>query len=106
MKDVLACLFLALTIGVSSPAQQTAVTRLDGSRISGAEIDQAVNRLMKAAEVIGVAVAIFDHGKLAYVNAFGFRDKDKNLALTADSVMSAASITETHIRVPGNATRG
>ena len=94
MKDIFACLFLVLAIGVSSPAQQTAVTRLDGSRISGAEIGQTVNRLMKAAEVTGVAVAVFDHGKLAYVNAFGFRDKEKNLALTPDSVMSAASITK------------
>jgi CubicO group peptidase (beta-lactamase class C family) len=49
---------------------------------------------MKAADVTGVAIAIFNDGKVAYLNAYGFRDKEKNLPLTVDSVMSAASISK------------
>jgi len=81
--------------GVSlAAAQQSVVTRLDGSTISAAEIDATVTRLMKAAEVTGAGIAIFNHGKIAYVKAYGFRDTEKNLPLTVDSVMSAASLSK------------
>jgi CubicO group peptidase (beta-lactamase class C family) len=74
--------------------QQSAITRLDGSSISAAEIDATVNRLLNAAEVTGAGIAIFNHGKIAYLKAYGVRDKEKNLPLTVDSVMSAASISK------------
>ena len=74
--------------------QQSTVTRLDGSTISLAEIDGTMTRLMKAAEVTGAGIAILNHGKVAYQKAYGFRDKEKNLPLTVDSVMSAASISK------------
>jgi CubicO group peptidase (beta-lactamase class C family) len=70
------------------------VTRLDGSTITPAEIDGTVTRLMKAAEVTGVGIAVLDHGKVAYLKAFGFRDPEKKLPLTTDSVLSAASFTK------------
>ena len=85
---------MVLIGGVCALAQTTLVPRLDGSKISGGEIDQTVNRLMKAAEVTGVSLAVFDHGKIAYLKSYGFRDKEKNLPLTVDSVMSAASISK------------
>jgi len=71
-----------------------AVTRLDGSNITPTQIDAAVIRSMKAAHVTGVGIAIFNHGKLAYLKAFGFRDTQKRLPLTPDSVMTAASLTK------------
>jgi CubicO group peptidase (beta-lactamase class C family) len=70
------------------------VTRLDGSTITAGDIDATVTRLMKAAEVPGVDIAIFDHGKVAYLKAYGLRDKDKNLPLTVDTVMYAASFSK------------
>jgi CubicO group peptidase (beta-lactamase class C family) len=39
-----------------------------------------VTRLMKAAEVTGAGIAVFNHGKIAYMKAYGFRDKEKNLS--------------------------
>ena len=94
MKRQLAVCAMVLIGGVCALAQTTLVPRLDGSKISGGEIDQTVNRLMKAAEVTGVSLAVFDHGKIAYLKSYGFRDKEKNLPLTVDSVMSAASISK------------
>ena len=70
------------------------VKRLDGSRISANEIDQTVARLMDAAKVTGVGLAILNDGRLSYLKAYGFRDLKKNLPLTPDSVMSAASFTK------------
>ncbi len=91
-----ALLLMAMTAAASAPlaGQQTTVRRLDGSTIAAAEVDGTVARLMKAAEVTGVGIAIFNHGKIAYLKAYGFRDKEKNLPLTVDSVMSAASFSK------------
>lgn len=73
---------------------QSTVRRLDGSTITHAEIDGTVTRLMRAAEVTGVGIAMFNDGKIAYLKTYGVRDKEKTLPLTEDSVMTAASLTK------------
>jgi len=70
------------------------VRRLDGSTITGAEIDATVTRLMKAAEVPGAAIVILNGGKIVFAKGYGLRDKEKNLPLTENSVMSGASFTK------------
>ena len=62
--------------------------------ITPAEVDQTVTRLMRAAEVTGVGIAFFNGGNVASLKTYGVRDKEKNLPLTEDSVMSAASFTK------------
>ena len=79
---------------VSLAGQQKEFKRLDGSSIKPVEIDETVMRLMKAAEVPGVGLALFNDGKIAYLKAYGVRAKEENLPLTADSVMSGASFTK------------
>ncbi|HLJ14281.1 MAG TPA: serine hydrolase domain-containing protein [Bryobacteraceae bacterium] len=92
--------FLLLALLISLPAISAelpdahAVKRLDGSTITPAEIDSTITHVMKAAEVPGVGIAIFNDGKVAYLKAYGLRDKEKNLPLTPDSVMAAASFTK------------
>jgi CubicO group peptidase (beta-lactamase class C family) len=83
-----------LATAVLLAGRQTEVKRLDGSSITPAEIDATVTRLMKAAEVTGVGLTIFNNKKIAYLKAYGVRDKEKNLPLTVDSDMSAASLTK------------
>ena len=75
-------------------AQQSPIHRLDGSTITASKIDATVTRLMKAAEVPGVGIAIFNNKKIAYLKTYGLRDTEKNLPLTPDSVMTAASLTK------------
>ena len=74
--------------------QATLIKRLDGSTITPAEIDATVTRLMRAAEVPGVGIAIFNNNKIVYLKAYGVRDKEKNVPLTPDSVMTAASLSK------------
>ncbi|HET8823927.1 MAG TPA: serine hydrolase [Terriglobales bacterium] len=81
-------------LALTAVAQQPAIHRLDDSTIPAAEIDATVTRLMKAAEVPGVAIAIINHGQIAFLKAYGFRDSEKQLPLTPDSVMTAASFTK------------
>lgn len=89
-------LWLTILLLVSSfcRAQQTAARRLDGSTITTQQIDETMAHLMQAAEVTGAQIAILNHGKIAYLKAYGVRDKEKNLPLTNDSIMSAASISK------------
>ncbi len=76
----------------SKPAQN--IKRLDGSTVTPAEVDTTVTRLMRAARVTGIGIAILNDRKVAYLKAYGVRDKEKNLPLTPDSVMSAASLSK------------
>lgn len=87
---------LAVFLLVASFALATdpPVRRWDGSTIMPAQIDETVNRLMSGAQVTGAGIAILNDGNLVYVKSYGFRDKAKTLALTPDSVMSAASFTK------------
>jgi len=83
----------AATMAVGGP-HALIVKRLDGSTISASEIDATVTRLMRAAKVTGVGIAILNDQKVVYLKAYGYRDKEKALPLTPDSVMSAASFTK------------
>ena len=74
--------------------QQPPIKRLDRSTITTAEIDATIVRLMRAAEVTGVGIALINDGKVAYLKSYGVRDKEKNLPLTENSVMTGASFTK------------
>jgi len=90
-------LFIALsiaTVSLGTMNKDLTIKRLDGSAIAPSEIDATVSRLMKAAEVTGISIAILNDGKIAYLKSYGVRDKEKNLPLTDDSIMTAASFTK------------
>jgi CubicO group peptidase (beta-lactamase class C family) len=67
---------------------------LDGRTLTPQQVDAAVQQAMQTAHVTGAGVAIFNHGKVVYLKAYGVRDADKRLPLTPDSVMTAASLTK------------
>lgn len=92
MRRLFALLVVCYAVGTM--AQGTPVRRLDGSRITATEIDSTVNRLMKAAEVPGLSLAVINDDKIAYVKAYGFRDVEKKLPYTTDTIVYAASLTK------------
>jgi len=87
----LTALFLC---GLIAAAPKPAVKRLNGSTLSAAEADDTVLRLMRAAEVTGTGITIFNNGRVAYSKAYGLRDVEKQLPLTEDSVLAAASLSK------------
>ena len=93
-KTLLLIAMITATVALGTVNKEPTVKRLDGSMIAAAEIDATVTRLMRAAEVTGVGIAILNNGKIAYQKSYGVRDKEKNLPLTEDSVMTAASFTK------------
>lgn len=94
MKILLLIAMIATYLVMPADTIAPGVKRLDGSTVATAEIDETVTRLMRAAEVTGASVAILNDGKVAYLKTYGVRDKEKNLPLTEDSVMTAASFSK------------
>ena len=70
------------------------VTRLDGRRLSADSVERIVVRRMSEAQVPALAMAVIDHGEVAYMAGFGYRDVERRLPLTDTTVMYAASLTK------------
>lgn len=81
--------FLAMPFGLAC-----ALFGSDSSIEHPAQIDTAITQLIAAARVTGAGVAIFHKGRVAYLKAYGYRDTAKQLPLTPDSVMTAASLSK------------
>jgi CubicO group peptidase (beta-lactamase class C family) len=61
---------------------------------AGASIDAEVRHVMTGTRAKGMAVAVIDHGKVAYVQSYGIRNAKRD-RLAADTVMYGASLTKT-----------
>lgn len=59
------------------------------------DIDAVALRLMAAENVQGLALAVIEEGKVAYVVTYGRRSVERNLPLTVDTIMYGASLTKT-----------
>ena len=57
-------------------------------------IDAKVGKIMNQTHANGLALAIVDHGKVGYVQSYGFRNAKRD-PLTTDTVMYGASLTKT-----------
>jgi CubicO group peptidase (beta-lactamase class C family) len=98
-KWTLCGLLLMGLAGCGGPESQqfpnaASVKRLDGSTITSEEIDGTVRRVMRAGKVTGLGLAILNDQQIVYLKAYGHRSVSKNLPLTEDSVMSAASFSK------------
>lgn len=61
---------------------------------TSAAIDAEAARLMSKENVVGMAVAVIDQGKVVHVNAYGLRNRERNLPLETDTIMYGASLTK------------
>ena len=57
-------------------------------------LDAEIQRLMTAARVPGVQLALIQDGKVTYSHAYGYANVDKQQALRTDTIMYAASLTK------------
>ncbi len=57
-------------------------------------LDAQAAQLMKAGKIPGLALAVIENGRVVHVSAQGFRNVEKQLPLTQDTIMYAASITK------------
>lgn len=57
--------------------------------------DAEVARLMAGAQVQGLALAVIEGGQVVKVGTYGWRNAERRLPLTSDSIMYGASLTKT-----------
>lgn len=94
MKKILLLVGVVSLATVAAWGQSAPIKRLDGSTISQEQVDKTVSEAMSGAQVPGVALAILNQGRAVYLKGYGLRDKEKNLPMTANTVMSAASLSK------------
>ncbi len=91
LRPVCKAVLLALAIA-SANAQP--IPRLDGEKLTPAQIDSTVTQLIQSAHVTGAGIALFHNGQIAWLKAYGLRDTENNQPLTAASVMTSASLSK------------
>lgn len=94
MKVLFNLIMLLLFATAKVFAQQNTIERLDGSKISFSEIDSTVKRLMDAAAVQGVSLAVINKNKTVFIKSYGYRNKPKNELLDTASIMYGASLSK------------
>jgi CubicO group peptidase (beta-lactamase class C family) len=67
-------LYLLLLTFLPLAAHAQTITRLDGSNITAAALDQQIQQLMQAAQVQGLAVTVFNQNQPVYKKAFGYKN--------------------------------
>lgn len=82
--------------GCASPAAtaQRSPPATPASHVSAARVDADMQRLMAAAKVAGLSLALIDHGQVVLERAYGVADGETGRPLTPTTIMYAASLTK------------
>ncbi|MBE0664219.1 MAG: serine hydrolase [Candidatus Aminicenantes bacterium] len=93
MKPFWGIVIVFITVSlIAAPVKQ--IKKLDGSTINTGEIDKTMIGLMDAANVTGLALAILNNNKIAYLKTFGFRNREKGALLDENTIMLGASFSK------------
>src|SRR5215831_640274 len=79
------------------PRAQPADVGMSAERL--ALIRRSVEAEIAAGQMPGAVLAIARHGKLVYLEAFGYRDKTAGVPMTTDSIFAIASMTKPMVAV-------
>jgi CubicO group peptidase (beta-lactamase class C family) len=90
----LASLLLVCLALTSTARSQQAIRRLDGTTVSAAKANSIADAELKNNNVMGAQLAILNHGRIVWTHAYGLRNAEKNLPMTSDTNIWAASITK------------
>jgi len=88
----LSVIVLITISSISSQAKQ--IKMLGNGTIKTEEIEKTITGLMDSAQVTGLGLAILNNNKIAYVKAFGFRNKEEGALLNENSIMLGASFSK------------
>jgi CubicO group peptidase (beta-lactamase class C family) len=95
--------FVAVAASVSAFAQElkpeTDPTKLGFAADRLERVTQAFQGFVDAGQIPGAVVLIARDDKVAYYRAFGFRDREQNIAMTTDSIFRIASMTKPIVSV-------
>jgi len=85
---------VGLLMWMALTSAETVIRRFDGQPVSAERIDAEAKRMMAAAKVQGLAMAVIDDGQAVFVRSWGRRNVEKALPLETDTIMYGASLTK------------
>ena len=88
-------LFATLVVSMATFTCAQSIKRIDGSRITADSLNAKIEYLIKAANVSGVAVSVFNNNKTVFSKTYGLADVQKSIPLQQSSVMYGASFAKT-----------
>jgi CubicO group peptidase (beta-lactamase class C family) len=88
------CLFASTVAFAEDPLPRAKPEELGFSSERLARIGTTLKADIAAGRIPGAVIAIARHGKLAMFEAYGFRDKAANVAMTTDTIFNIASMTK------------
>jgi CubicO group peptidase (beta-lactamase class C family) len=92
---LLAAALLTLTLSIASHAQQKPEKPAAPPAKPGlGDFDDFVNQALKDWKVPGVAVAVVQDGKVILLKGYGYRDLEKQLPVTPNTLFAIGSITK------------
>lgn len=63
-------------------------------KVDYAALDARITRMMRDPEMVGLAVAAVENGRLTFVNGYGFADREAGLPVTPQTVFRWASVSK------------
>src|SRR5580765_4587188 len=94
MRKVLSGLFLLMGISVNILAQQKQFIQPGGNEIKIDNIDKLVTDLMDSNRVTGLCLGMVNDNLPVYIQAYGYRDKEKNEKNDTATIFYAASLAK------------
>lgn len=85
-------MLVACCLAITAYAQKKNTTPLQTDRFAG--LDTAFERVLKDQLAAGFAVAVVEKDKIVYAKGFGFRDYEKKLPVTANTLFAIGSCTK------------
>lgn len=85
---------LAALICVAAVAGCASTSSPVSAPLRGAALDARIEALMAREQVVGMAVAVVEHGEITHVGAYGLRNREQALPLETDTIMYGASVTK------------
>ena len=86
--------FLFLYFGIAFKVHAQSIIKLDNSKISFVSLDTKIQSLMKAANVQGLAITVFNNNEPVYKKAFGYKRLDTKELIKTNSNIYGASLSK------------
>jgi CubicO group peptidase (beta-lactamase class C family) len=90
MKHLAAIITMLLVTGFANSIIAQEI--LNDKRLAG--LDSTVNRALTSLHAAGVAVAVVEKNKIIYTAGFGYRDYEKKLPMTPNTILAIGSCTK------------
>ncbi len=94
IKVALLLVLFGLSFASCLHIESQAIVRLDGTEIDKDSLSIKIDKLIKKANVHGLAIRIFNANKVTYQKNFGYKDYEKKIALNDSTNIYGASFSK------------